>query len=177
MRTMSPHRTPARQVRAAAAGSAAVLLALLTGCSSGAATAPAPAPAAIGSLSVESPRSHLELTGAVLRRSPSGGAELTVTIRNEGSTPEHLSQVSTAADGRATLRGSPGPENALSPAGVLIRPGESAVFGGDGPGITFPAPAPGGAATATPGTSAEPAVDTVLIFGVAGLVHLRAAAG
>ncbi|WP_280717935.1 hypothetical protein [Kitasatospora sp. MAP5-34] len=147
---------------------AVALLALLTGCSSGATSAPtaAPSPGALGSLSVQGPRSHLELSGGVLRRNPSGTAELAVTVRNAGSVPEHLSLVSTPDNGRATLQGSK--DNTLSTAGVLIRPGETATFGGDqGPTIAFPAH-PG---AASPSSTA----DAILIFSVTGLVHLQVA--
>ncbi|MER5641702.1 hypothetical protein ABT095_32785 [Kitasatospora sp. NPDC002227] len=143
---------------------AAALALLTTGCSSDAA---APAAAAGGSstpgaLSVQGPRSHLELSGARL-----AGGELKLTVRNEGKVPEHLSVVSTEQDGRATLTGSQGPDNALTSAGVLIKPGESAVFGGQGPTIKFPKP---GAAHPTD-------VDTILIFSVSGLVHLTTPTG
>ncbi|MER8182221.1 hypothetical protein [Kitasatospora sp. NPDC094015] len=165
-----------RTTRAGALALAAALLTLLTACSSGS-TAPAgPAEASstpIGSLSVRGPRAHLELTDAVLHRdAASGGAELTLTVRNEGTVPEHLSVVSTTEYGRATLQGSTGPQNALSSAGVLINPGESATFGGSGPRITFPP-----AGQTAPPASPTAAVDTILIFSVAGLVHLQAATG
>ncbi|MEV4611079.1 hypothetical protein AB0K43_00555 [Kitasatospora sp. NPDC049258] len=155
---------------------AAALLALLTACSSGTASPDGSTQASsapIGSLSVRGSRAHLELTDAVLHRDPaSGAAELTLTVRNEGSVPEHLNLISTTEYGRATLQGSKGPENALSTAGILINPGEHATFGGDGPRILFPA----GANTASP-TTPGTAVDTIVIFNVAGLVHLQAATG
>ncbi len=165
MRCMERNAARTRALRVVAVP-AVVLLALLTGCSSSAAPAPSAAPSstALGSLSVQGPRSHLELTGGVLRTDASGVAELKVTVRNAGNVAEHLSLVSTPANGRATLQGSK--DNTLSTAGVLIRPGETAVFGADqGPKITFP-PHPG-----TPPATA----DAILIFSVAGLIHLQVA--
>ncbi|WP_158702177.1 hypothetical protein [Kitasatospora sp. MMS16-BH015] len=161
--TATAHPTVLRRALALVAAAGATAL-LATGCSSGAA-APAATlrPATPGVLSVQGPRSHLELTGAKL----AGGA-LTLTVRNEGQVAEHLSMVSTAPDGRATLAGSQGPEHALTSAGVLIKPGETAEFGGaQGPSITFPHPAATHPAT----------VDTILIFSVSGLVHLDTPAG
>ncbi|MFJ1702852.1 hypothetical protein [Kitasatospora sp. NPDC088346] len=160
--------------RRAAAPLATALLVLLTGCTSGATASgdqEGTTSAAVGSLTVKSVRAHLELTDGTFLAQPSGAAELTVTVRNEGSVPEHLAQVSTAADGQSTFRAGKGPENLLSSAGVLIRPGESVTFGGDGPRILFPAPA-------TPPATAGggPSVDTIMIFAVAGLVHLPAKA-
>ncbi|WP_441245623.1 hypothetical protein [Kitasatospora sp. McL0602] len=161
---MEPAVTARTNVLTRAALAATALLTLLTGCSATAAPSAPPSSAAPGSLTVQGARSHLELSGGVLHRDASGAAELTLTVRNAGTVPEHLSLVSTPADGRATLQGSAGPDNALSTAGVLIRPGESAVFGGQGPTIKFPAHS---GASAAPGT-----VDTILIFSVSGIVHL-----
>ncbi|WP_371500773.1 hypothetical protein OG871_28980 [Kitasatospora sp. NBC_00374] len=169
------HQSPRR---AAAAPLATALLVLLTGCTSGATTPSDKAgttSSAVGSLTVKSFRAHLELTDGLLQAQPSGAAELTVTVRNEGSVPEHLAQVSTAANGRSAFQAGKGPENLLSTAGVLIRPGESVTFGGDGPRILFPAPATPPAATAAT-TGGGASVDTIMIFAVAGLVHLPAKA-
>ncbi|GAA2130065.1 hypothetical protein GCM10009760_02080 [Kitasatospora kazusensis] len=154
---------------------ALALLALLTGCSSTAAPAPTGSPGATapGSLSVQGPRSHLELTGGRLTTGASGASELAVSVRNAGTAPEHLAMVSTPDGGRATLQGGKGPDNALTAAGVLIRPGETAVFGGaDGPKILFPAHPAGSAATPPSGPA-----DAIMIFSVSGLVHFQVPAG
>lgn len=92
----------------------AALLALTTACAGPRATPPAPTapptasgsptPATVSSLSMQASGVELAITAAAVHVTADGTNELTMTVRNSGSVPEHLAMV-TASGGQATLQG------------------------------------------------------------------------
>ncbi|MFI9274895.1 hypothetical protein ACIGXM_29910 [Kitasatospora sp. NPDC052896] len=160
----------------------AALLALTTACAGTPATPPvptapaptaapsapgAPAPAMPGSLSAQASGVDLAISVATVHVAPDGTAELTMTVRNSGSVPEHLAMVTTPDGSQATLQNAAGDTTgSLSDAGILLSPGSTTAFGGRGPHVLLHGghPAPG------------QLIQLTMEFGVVGLVHLHAPA-
>ncbi|MDF2254933.1 hypothetical protein [Streptantibioticus ferralitis] len=160
----------ARTSRAAVVSAA--IIGLGAGCSGGQSQPSAPAtsssPTTPGELVIQDARTGTDLAihDAVAHIGPSGTGQLTMTLRNNGSVPEHLAMLATADGGRATLRGGSAANGSLSTAGILLRPGTTITFGSqDAPSILLPKVNVGNASHTLPLT---------LQFGVAGLVHLQA---
>ncbi|MFI9273671.1 copper chaperone PCu(A)C [Kitasatospora sp. NPDC052896] len=163
------HLDPRRALGAAALAGTVALLA------GACASTPQPAPdraasesATPGSLSarIDGGPDHpgVTITGATVRPGANGDGELTMTVRNDGSTPEHLSMASAAVADSVELQG--GGPYTDSPAGVLLPPGSTATFGAaDGPHVVLH-----GLHGLTPGAD----VPVTLIFARLGLVHLQA---
>jgi hypothetical protein len=151
----------------------AAVLALATGCSSGSTTVQRVAPgvatsttstdAAGTSWSMRARNVDLAIKNAAVHLGPSGTARLEFTVDNEGPVAEHLDTVSVPGLGQATLQGSAGAANALSTAGVLIYSGGSATFGTAAPSVTLPP---------SKDLKAGGTTQVLLVFGIAGLVHL-----
>ncbi|EHN74751.1 hypothetical protein SMCF_5801 [Streptomyces coelicoflavus ZG0656] len=121
-----------------------------------------------GSVAVRVAGIDLAVTDAVAHLGPSGGT-LSMTVRNNGTVPEHLGMVGTSAGGRGELVGAEGTEGsgALTTAGILLRPGTTVAFGGGGgPSVKLP--------RAARDTGGQRTLPVTLQFGVAGLVHLDA---
>jgi hypothetical protein len=176
--TLRRARSGARPRAAAALLAAALLPALVAGCSaSGAAgvqrAAPGAAQTAVHtsadgvSLSLTARNVDLEISAATVRLSASGAAYVQLTVRNLGPVTEHLALVSTPSGGVGTLKGGNTPSGSLSTAGVRLDSGSSTDFGAPSattsPSIVLP-PDKDLKAGAT-----EP---VMLMFGIAGLVHL-----
>jgi len=153
---------------------AAALTAAAAGCSSsgqrqGAGTAfpasPASESAAPGALSVSAPGTDLVITGATVRPSGDGkSSELSLTVTNAGSIPEHLAAVTGPGGAHATIAQGSAPAGVVSTAGILLSGHSTVKVGGSGdPVVTLPA------APAT-GSTESLAVE----FAVAGMVHLTA---
>ena len=169
-----------RNARAVPAVFLAAALALLTaGCAgtgddarpSGTTASAGPTPgvtSAPGRVAVRFADVDLAVTDAEAHLGRSGGT-LSMTVRNNGSVPEHLGMVATSAGGRGELVGAEGTEGtgALTTAGVLLQPGTTVTFGGaDGPRVELP--------RAVRVTGGQRTLPVTLQFGLAGLVHLDA---
>ncbi|WP_328564978.1 hypothetical protein [Streptomyces coelicoflavus] len=173
-------RGTTRNARAVPALSLAAALALLTaGCAgtgddarpSGTTASAGQTPGVVsapGRVAVHVTGTDLAVTDAVAHLGPSGGT-LSMTVRNNGTVPEHLGMVGTSAGGRGELVGAEGTEGsgALTTAGILLRPGTTVAFGGgDGPSVKLP--------RAARNAGGQRTLPVTLQFGVAGLVHLDA---
>ena len=122
-----------------------------------------------GGVSVRIAGIDLAITHAVAHIDRSGGGTLTMSVRNNGSVPEHLGMVATSTDGRGVLVGGRSTEGngSLSTAGILLQPGTTVTFDADGNGPSVELPH-------ARGTEARRTLPVTLQFGVAGLVHLEA---
>jgi hypothetical protein len=134
--------------------------------------APAPPPAASspaagapGRLSVQGPRTDLDITSAVAHLDAAGDGTLTMSLRNGTGTPEHLAMVGMPDGGRGTLHGPQKGLGALTSAGILLAPGDTVTFGGRGPTVTL---------DGVHGVTADRTLPLLLEFSNAGLVHLTA---
>jgi hypothetical protein len=89
---------------------------------------------------------------------------LTMTVRNDGSVPEHLDMAAFADAGQGTLGGGKGLDGSMTSGGILLPPHSVTTFSGRGPRIQI----------ADPGALAGRSSETVrLEFGVSGLVQVR----
>ncbi|MGW7007785.1 hypothetical protein ACWGCW_34535 [Streptomyces sp. NPDC054933] len=148
----------------------AAIIALGAACSGGQSQPSSPATPSSstttpGELIIQVPGTDLAIHEAVAHIGPSGTGQLTMTVRNNGSVPEHLAMVATPNGGRATLRGSDTANGSLSTSGILLRAGTTITFGGQGgPSILLP----------KVNVTTSHTLPLTLQFGVAGLVHLQA---
>ncbi|WP_269858223.1 hypothetical protein [Streptomyces sp. RPT161] len=156
---------------ASAAVATAALLALATACSGGQTqpsgpVTPSDTATTPGELNIQVPGTNLAVHNAVAHIGPSGTGQLTMTIRNGGSVAEHLAMVATPNGGRATLQGNSTGNGSLSTSGILLNPGTTVTFGGQGgPSVQLPK---------VNGATANGTLPLTLQFGVAGLVHMSA---
>ncbi|MFC1413904.1 hypothetical protein ACEZCY_32620 [Streptacidiphilus sp. N1-12] len=171
---------PSRPVRVLRATTVALLAATLpflaVGCSAGSdagvqRTVPGAAQTTLSSgpdgvsLSMKARNVDLQLDAASVRLDPSGTAHLDLTVRNLGPVAEHLSLVSVVGGGQATLKGGAAATGPLTTAGILLDSGSSTGFdsGPKNPSILLPAD------TSRKAGGTE---SVMLMFGIAGLVHL-----
>ncbi|MCQ4081053.1 hypothetical protein NGB36_10680 [Streptomyces sp. RB6PN25] len=161
-----------RTIRAAAVS--AVFAALATACSVSPSEPTAPTTSTSGSTSpastpgrmdVTAPGIDLRLSDVTARLNASGTGEVTMTIRNDGSVPEHLDMIAAPGGSRATLQGGSAVDGSMTSAGILLQPGSTTTFGGHGPHVLF---------QDVHGTTAIHTLPLTLEFGVAGLVHVQA---
>ena len=171
---MTPRRTASRAVRATTA--AAVLAVLTAGCSQSASHGDSGSDASAsadlvqsdgpGHASVKGPGIDLSVTNAVAHLDAAGNGTLTMTVHNGDGVTEHLGMVGTPDAGRGTLVAGKGlTDGSLSNAGILLMPGSTVTFGGDGPTVRL---------TAVHGVTAAHTLPVILEFGVARLVHVSA---
>lgn len=120
-----------------------------------------------GRLNVHTADVDLTITGALARLDRSGDGTLTMSVRNGGAVPEHLGMVATPDQGRSVLEGGKSAEGngSLSTAGILLPPGTTVAFRGDGPRVEL---------HHVRGITARHTLPLSLQFGVAGLVRLQA---
>lgn len=157
-----------RTARIARWAGAAALTALATACTHTAtATAPNGISATPGQVTVEEPGVSLRISDAVAHLDPSGSGNLSMTVHNGSSVPEHLDMVATPDGGRGVLTGRAGApaSGSMTSAGILLEPGSTVTFGSSGPSVHL---------THVQGVANAHTLALMLQFGVTGLVHLSA---
>ncbi|MHA6762349.1 hypothetical protein [Streptacidiphilus sp. PAMC 29251] len=123
------------------------------------------------SLSMKARNVDLQIDTASVRIDPAGTAYVDLTVRNLGPAAEHLAVVSVAGGGQATLKGGSAATGPLTTAGILLDSGSSTGF--DAPGATGSATKdPSILLPADPSRKVGGTESVMLVFGIAGLVHL-----
>ncbi|MGF1431012.1 hypothetical protein ACQRUO_31520, partial [Kitasatospora sp. LaBMicrA B282] len=125
----------------------------------------APSAGGPGELSESANGVSVQITDARVHPAAAGGGELTMTVHNSGSVPEHLALVLPAGGGQATVQDPTAPGAGVTQAGVLLKPGSTTTFGAQGPRVLLQgAPLP----------PAGQSLTVKLEFGVLGMVTLQA---
>ncbi|MFC1420039.1 hypothetical protein [Streptacidiphilus cavernicola] len=118
-------------------------------------------------LSMKARNVDLRISDASVLVDPSGAAYLRLTVNNQGPATEHLALVSLAGGGQAVLKGGAALSGSLTTAGVLLGSGSSVGFGAPSgskePSVQLPA---------DPSRKVGGTEPVMLVFGIAGLVHL-----